>query len=297
VLFRSRAGARIYLDGGRLAEVTPAHLRGIPAGRHEVEAALYGYYPRSVAVEVAEGDTAEAEVSLPALPPTAGGYISFAAQPPGARLLIDGEAFQVEGNPIIAPAMVPVLWGRYRCSAHLSGYATVAPLLPELEMNDGDTVQLSFTLESGAAGLQVGALPFDFTLANDFDDSVRLTDLTGFVVLVNFWYVDCQPCRAEFPDIQAVYATHSEDDFRVLGVDPMYRDSQERVRSFRQEFGLTFELLLDWQAQVSTAAYNVTEYPTNILIDRTGRIHSIKRSVTREELEAEVELLLGEGRP
>ena len=114
-----------------------------------------------------------------------------------------------------------------------------------------------------------GALAPDFALKNLDGEVVRLSDLRGQPVLVNLWATWCGPCRLEMPAFEERFQLHEEDGFVVLAVD--FDESAEDVAAFRDEFGLTFELLLDPGAEVQQLYRNRT-YPSSFFVDREGVI-------------------------
>src|SRR3990172_3010778 len=93
----------------------------------------------------------------------------------------------------------------------------------------------------------VGAPAPDFTLQTVDGESLRLSDLRGKVVAVNFWATWCAPCRLEMPDLQD-RAEQFPDRLAGLGVN--FAQTAEEVAAFRQEVGIDFPLLLDPQADV-----------------------------------------------
>ena len=78
--------------------------------------------------------------------------------------------------------------------------------------------------------LQVGDPAREFVL-NDVDGHpVRLSDLNGRPVILNFWATWCAPCRIEMPDLQAMYDEYQADGLAILAIDRA--ESAETVRSF-----------------------------------------------------------------
>jgi peroxiredoxin len=111
----------------------------------------------------------------------------------------------------------------------------------------------------------------DFALATADGSTLRLSDLRGKVVLLNFWATWCPPCKAEMPDLEALYREYgAERNFAVVGVN--MEESSETVRAFAQANGISFPLALDADGKVSSQAYGVRTLPTSMLIDREGRI-------------------------
>jgi peroxiredoxin len=115
----------------------------------------------------------------------------------------------------------------------------------------------------------VGAIAPDFTLMNLEGDEVQLSSLGGQPVLINFWATWCAPCRVEMPAIQSRYEKFKDQGLEVLAVD--FDEPADIVADFRDEFGLTFQILLDPGAAVQKLYRNRT-YPTTYFIDPDGII-------------------------
>jgi cytochrome c biogenesis protein CcmG, thiol:disulfide interchange protein DsbE len=126
---------------------------------------------------------------------------------------------------------------------------------------------------------RVGSPAPDFELAVLDGGRQRLSDLRGRVVLVNFWATWCDPCRLEMPDLQA-RADRWSDRLTVLGVD--FDEPEADVRSFRDELGLTFPLLLDPGANVQEL-YRVVGYPTTVFVDAQGTVRAIHVGIMSPE--------------
>ena len=114
----------------------------------------------------------------------------------------------------------------------------------------------------------VDALAPDFELETVDGDLIRLSDLRGEVVALNFWATWCAPCRLEMPDLQARADAYG-DRLSVLGVN--FDETAEEVDAFRREVGVRFPLLLDPGGEVQRL-YRVLGYPTTFFIDSEGVI-------------------------
>jgi len=115
----------------------------------------------------------------------------------------------------------------------------------------------------------VGALAPGFTLMNLEGEQLSLDDFRGRPVLINLWATWCGPCRIEMPAIQSRFEKYQDDDFVVLAVN--FDEQQAEVQAFRNEFGLTFQILLDPGAKVQNL-YRNRSYPSSFFIDRAGVI-------------------------
>jgi peroxiredoxin len=117
-----------------------------------------------------------------------------------------------------------------------------------------------------------GFLAPEMDLATLDGERVRLSDLRGKPVLINFWASWCGPCRAEMPHFQAAFEDHAGDGLVVLGVNQI--ESASPVASFVQELDLTFPILMDSDGDVS-AAYQVRGLPTSFFVDADGIIRDL----------------------
>ena len=96
---------------------------------------------------------------------------------------------------------------------------------------------------------------------------VKLSDLRGKVVLVNFWATWCKPCKEEMPAMQASYDKLRDKGFVVLAVNEL--EDTARVAEHIRTHGHTFEVVMDHNNQVANV-YGVVGLPASFLIDPQG---------------------------
>ena len=100
-------------------------------------------------------------------------------------------------------------------------------------------------------------------------------EYAGNVVVVNFWYPSCAPCREEMPQFQRAWEELAGEPVRFLGMFvPSAFDTEHTAREFVAEFGLTFDFATDRRKTVATA-YGIEFYPTTWFIDRGGKVEGI----------------------
>ncbi|MDP2729935.1 MAG: TlpA disulfide reductase family protein [Dehalococcoidales bacterium] len=133
---------------------------------------------------------------------------------------------------------------------------------------------------------EVGHPAPDFTL-NDLDGNpVKLSDLRGKVVFINFWATWCPSCRAEMPEIEAAYQKYREAGVMVIGVD--IAEPKSVVRQYVEEGGFSWTFVLDSTGEVSRD-YQVVEIPTSFFLDREGIIRTVSiGAMRREAIEAKL---------
>ncbi len=142
-------------------------------------------------------------------------------------------------------------------------------------------------------GLTVGIPAPDFTLERLDGGAVRLRDLRGKAVLLNFWATWCGPCREEMPLLAEIYRAYHPQGLEVLGVNLTAQDDLAEVRRFVEAFDLPFPILLDHNGRVERA-YALFGVPTTVFINREGIIQRVVVGAlkSREDVEGTLRLLL-----
>jgi peroxiredoxin len=128
--------------------------------------------------------------------------------------------------------------------------------------------------QSGVSTPRKGFQAPDFSLADANGSMIRLSDLRGQPVVINLWASWCQPCRAEMPALQRVYAEYQSQGLVLLGVNATNQDDAAAARAFTEELGLTFPILYDSQGAVAKL-YALRALPTTFFIDRAGVIREV----------------------
>ncbi|OGO30466.1 MAG: hypothetical protein A2Z16_02620 [Chloroflexi bacterium RBG_16_54_18] len=122
--------------------------------------------------------------------------------------------------------------------------------------------------QSGAASFEIGSPAPDFVLDDLSGNPVKLSDLKGRLVVLNFWATWCIPCRTEMPEFQNIYR-QKEPDLVVLGIN--LEQSPGEIQDFITQLDITYPILLDEEGQVSRL-YKVVQLPNTFFIDHDGII-------------------------
>lgn len=124
--------------------------------------------------------------------------------------------------------------------------------------------------ETGQAGIgKLTAAP-DFTLETLDGRSMRLSDLRGKAVLLNFWATWCGPCKIEMPWFVELQNEYGPQGLQIVGV-AMDDSSKEDIAKFAKDMGVNYPVLLGKEA-VGDAYGGVPALPESFFISRDGRI-------------------------
>nr|WP_075186963.1 TlpA disulfide reductase family protein [Teredinibacter haidensis] len=119
-----------------------------------------------------------------------------------------------------------------------------------------------------------GKPAIDFTLKSNQGKNVRLSDLRGQVVMLNFWASWCGPCRQEMPLLDKIHKKYSPAGFTLLGINSE-EDSKEADRLLKQ-VPVSFPILYDTTLKVNEY-YKVDAMPSSVMIDCDGNMSYIHR--------------------
>ncbi|MDH3560616.1 MAG: TlpA family protein disulfide reductase [Gammaproteobacteria bacterium] len=131
-------------------------------------------------------------------------------------------------------------------------------------------VLLSSTVSAGT----VQAPAPDFTLKSDSGENLRLSEMRGEVVLINFWASWCGPCRQEMPILSELHDKYKAMGFTVLGIN--VEENSSDARKLLKEMPVSFPVLFDNDSSVSKQ-YDVAAMPSTVLVDRDGNMRYLHK--------------------
>lgn len=182
-----------------------------------------------------------------------------------------------DSRPRMPRAIAAVIIGAI---ALASLVALAWPSLPVTQLFHGPTevgVIRRLVPDASAAPRITGIAP-DFEWNAPDGKTVKLSDLRGKVVVINFWATWCRPCREEMPAMQRVARS---SDAVFLAVDLM--EDGAKVRSFMDSLALDrLTPLLDLDGAVARR-YAVLQLPQTFFVDATGVIRHIELGGTLDE--------------
>jgi len=133
------------------------------------------------------------------------------------------------------------------------------------------TVCLLFgcTSKEEGGGVPSGRAP-DFSLKDIQGKTVRLKDLRGKVVLINFFATWCAPCRREIPDFLQLYDRFKEKGFEIVGIG-VDMEGETVLRPFAEQLRISYSVVVGTREVVLDYG-GITGVPTSFFVDRQGYI-------------------------
>lgn len=144
----------------------------------------------------------------------------------------------------------------------ITGLSTTITLTAELVEGDLST-----------AVYKLGDVMQDFTFTAADGTEYKLSRLLQEkkAVVLNFWFLSCNPCKQEFPYLQEAYEAY-KDVLEVLAINPVDADNGQ-IAAYARDLGLSFPMGSGDKAW--EAAMKILAYPTTVIIDRFGSVAMI----------------------
>ncbi len=152
---------------------------------------------------------------------------------------------------------------------------------------------LGLTVSLATAGDITGVGP-DFTLKSASGKNLKLSEMRGEVVMINFWASWCGPCREEMPLLEKMYQKYKPMGFTLLGVN--VEEDSAAAQKMLQDIPVSFPVMFDDKQQVSKQ-YQVVAMPSTVLLDRSGNVRKVFKGYQpgfEKKYENEIKQLLRE---
>jgi cytochrome c biogenesis protein CcmG/thiol:disulfide interchange protein DsbE len=149
------------------------------------------------------------------------------------------------------------------------------------------------TASTNAPAPHIGKAVADFEVTGIDGQKYRMSDFRGQPVWLSFWATWCPPCRAENPDIQAVYDQYKPQGLVVLAVS--LGEEPRTIRDYATRTHLTYPMASDETTEIA-ALYRVVGIPTHFFIDRDGILREMRiGGLSKSVMEKKVKEIIGTG--
>ncbi|UFU05826.1 TlpA family protein disulfide reductase [Ruania halotolerans] len=165
--------------------------------------------------------------------------------------------------------------GMFRVAAMVAGAALLAGCAGQDAIEDdgassgyvaGDGTIETWALDERGEPVELGGESFH-------EEPIDIADWRGGPVVVNFWYAECPPCRAEAPDLAQVSQDYADAGVRFLGVN--HTNDAGTALAFERRFEVPYPSLHDRDAEGVAAmqgAVPLQAMPSTVVLDQEGRV-------------------------
>jgi len=91
--------------------------------------------------------------------------------------------------------------------------------------------------------------------------------LAGKIIVLNFWFIDCAPCRTEIPELNQLVEKYGDKDVVFIAVA---LDGSYEIKEFLKTLPYKYHIIDNGRSLANI--YNMKNYPTNVIIDRQGKV-------------------------
>ena len=140
------------------------------------------------------------------------------------------------------------------------------------------------------ADFEEGELAKDFIVRDLNGNNIKLSELRGKIVVLNFWFIKCKPCIEEMPHLNELKNLYNKNDVEFLAIT---FDKKEMVEQFLEDHKFNYNIATN--AMDAIRIHDVNSFPTNMVINQKGEI-ALKeigyRTNIKDVLRASIDKLL-----
>lgn len=115
--------------------------------------------------------------------------------------------------------------------------------------------------------------PIVFSGTDENGETIDSADLVGQVVVANFWFAACGPCRVEAPHLEQVWQDHKAEGVQFVGINTS--DEVDTAKAFAAEYGITYPSIITVKGSDAKLAFQktipLTGMPVTVVLDKEGR--------------------------
>lgn len=209
-------------------------------------------------------------------------------------IMFDGESFPVynkSGERIKGEKMMEFMMsGNYIPDFYVDENKKVKVAILRDVTEDEKNMMKEMQTETINDSELIGKDAFPFYVEDINGNEYSLTNLKGKIIVMNFWFVECKPCVMEIPDLNELVKKYEGENLVFLG---FATNDTSRINSFLEKKEFSYNIIPN--SSNVAKDYNVSGYPTHIVIDRNSKIEYLTSGLsptTISDIENTIEHLL-----
>jgi peroxiredoxin len=145
-------------------------------------------------------------------------------------------------------------------------FYTLVEMTPEMLAKRAEAVD-KMPMPRESAFFKTGDKIFSFKERDMNGNKYSLKELKGKVVVLNFWFINCPPCRQEIPDLNEMKASFADKDVVFIAVA---LDEKYDIETFLKTTPFNYNIIDN--GRYIANQYRITSYPTHVVVDKEGVI-------------------------
>ena len=192
------------------------------------------------------------------------------AQVPGIRLTDESVVKDTSGKVLtLAERKEIMARGRYALRVEKPNSPNSAIIIRELSDAENQRRMEANPYKPQASGFFVtGRKPSSFSARDINGNKYKLKDLEGKVVVLNFWFINCGPCRKEIPELNKIVEEYKDSSNIVFLAVAL--DDQDEVKNFAEKMPFNYQLIAN--GRYIAQNYGINIYPTHAVLDKEGKV-------------------------
>jgi peroxiredoxin len=160
-----------------------------------------------------------------------------------------------------------------------SGYYRIKPVNPEQTNSEFLLIRLSeeqrqkmidnMPKPMESSFFKTGSTIVNFKTTDINGNKINLKDLKGKIVVMNFWFIDCQPCRQEIPELNQLVNDY-KDSTNIVFIT-VATDSKGALKDFLKKTPFNYTIIDG--GRFITDQYEVKSFPTHLVLDKEGKVY------------------------
>jgi peroxiredoxin len=186
------------------------------------------------------------------------------------EIMLDGESipvYSIEGEKIKGKKFMDAMMsGNFTPDFYMDGDGEIKVVVLRKATDEEKKMMEEMMMNGGGSEL-IGKDAPAFKMEDINGNTISSKDAKGKVIVLNFWFIACKPCKAEIPELNEVYEKYKENPDVVFA--SVTFDKSKKVKSFLKKHPIKYPVVSD--AKEICKLFNIFSYPTNIIIDKNGK--------------------------